>query len=80
MDFIFAILFIGSVVALILGLQNPSSVIRWGSKKSKGQVIIVYGLAAFIFLVLFIAASSPSQKKETTADEQKQDGQQERRL
>lgn len=41
-----------ALLALILGLINPSWVIRWGNKRTRFHVIFTYGLTTLLVLVI----------------------------
>lgn len=64
MSGLFAILFLLSLAALIIGLINPEKVIRHGEKKTRGEVLKVFGIATIIFAFLtgLTAPDSPEQK------------------
>ena len=47
-DFILIIVFF----VLIIGLIRPSIVIRWGSKKTRGRVLLYYGLGMILLTVI----------------------------
>lgn len=52
MQIFFGILFFISTAMLLLGIIKPPLVIRWGIVKNRGRVFLIYGLSAFLFLVL----------------------------
>ena len=62
----FGILFLLTFLALIVGLVKPSLVIRWGEIKTRGRVLLVYGVSMFIFMMLTGATApelTPEQKQ-----------------
>lgn len=63
MDNLFLILFLLSFVGLIVGLISPSSVIRWGNKRTRGRVFLTYGLAMVVFFILFGVTTPPVEKE-----------------
>lgn len=69
MDVVLALLIIGSLVAMVVGLVKPSAVIRWGDRKTRPMVLLVYG---GLFLALFVAMGMVGGKATpTTATPQK---------
>ncbi|OHB71305.1 MAG: hypothetical protein A2W23_00235 [Planctomycetes bacterium RBG_16_43_13] len=50
---IFLILFFLSFFLLVIGLIKPIMVILWGEKRTRGRVLIYYGISAIVFFVLF---------------------------
>ncbi|EJL46587.1 hypothetical protein PMI08_01082 [Brevibacillus sp. CF112] len=42
------------VLAILIGLTKPSLVVRWGKTRTRGKVLIQYGLSAILFFVLFV--------------------------
>ena len=50
---IFLILFFLSFFLLVIGLIKPIVVILWGEKRTRGRVLIYYGISAIVFFVLF---------------------------
>ncbi|MBA7490112.1 hypothetical protein ES702_00646 [subsurface metagenome] len=63
MENLFVVLFLLSFVGLIVGLVRPKLVIRWGSTRTRGRVILTYGLAMVIFLILLGATAPPATKQ-----------------
>jgi len=64
-DVIFFSLTFLALIGLIIGLIKPDKVIRWGEKKTRKQVALIYGTAIIIFFILFaIAISSPEKRGE----------------
>lgn len=69
MDVVLALLIIGSLVAMVVGLAKPSAVIRWGDRKTRPMVLLVYG---GLFLAFFVAMGMVGGKAvPTTATPQK---------
>lgn len=64
MQIVFTILSLISLLGLIIGLISPKVVIRWGEKKTRGQVFKIFGIL-FIVFVCIIGATTPSQEKKT---------------
>ena len=50
---IFLILFFLSFFLLVIGLIKPIMVILWGEKRTRGRVLIYYGIATVVFFILF---------------------------
>lgn len=42
------------VLAILIGLIKPSLVVRWGKTRTRGSVLLQYGLTAILFFVLFV--------------------------
>lgn len=61
-----------TLVVLVEGLINPRMVIRWGEKKTRGKVLMVYGSLFVVLFVAFIAAVPANDTKPTTAVPQTQ--------
>lgn len=51
-EILYEILFLLSFLAFILGMFDPCSVIKWGRKKNRKHVFLVYGVATIVFLIL----------------------------
>jgi len=69
MEYVFFLLYFFSIVALILGLIKPGIVVRWGNKQSRGRVLLIYGLSAFVFLVMFGITAPPIEElKDSSAE------------
>lgn len=65
MQTFFGILFFLNLLALIIGLVSPKSVIKWGSKRTRGRVFLTYGLPMVVFLNLTSVTGPPiEQEKE----------------
>lgn len=60
-----------TLVVLVEGLINPRMVIRWGEKKTRGKVLMVYGSLFVVLFVAFIAAAPANDTEPTTAVPQK---------
>lgn len=56
------ILLILSLVGLVVGLISPKLAIRWGSRRTRGRVLLTYGLAAVVFFILFGITAPPTQQ------------------
>ena len=69
----FTILILLSLVALVVGLINPKIVIKWGDKKTRGKVLLYYGLGAILFFVLFGISSDATKESETVVKEEKEE-------
>lgn len=75
MFILFFILIIVSFLALVVGLIKPALVIRWSSKKTRGEVLLLCGIAIIVFFVLSIITAPPSSKdgqKTTKVTEKRQ--------
>ena len=53
MENLFIVLFFLSLLGLIVGLVRPKLVIRWGNKRTRGRVILTYGLTTVVFIILY---------------------------
>ena len=62
-DVIFFLLTFLAFTGLIIGLIKPNKVIRWGEKKNRKQVVLIYGLAIIVFFILFVITISSPEKK-----------------
>ncbi|MGC8979535.1 hypothetical protein [Caldisericum sp.] len=60
---LFLALFLLSFLGLIVGLVSPKLVIRWGNKRTRGRVLLTYGLAMFVFFILFGITTNPTEQK-----------------
>ncbi len=56
------LLLILSLVGLVVGLISPKLAIRWGSRRTRGRVLLTYGLAAVVFFILFGIIAPPTQQ------------------
>jgi len=63
MENLFLVLFLISSWGLTVGLINPKLVIRWGSKRTRGRVILTYGVAMIVFLILFGVTAPPTERE-----------------
>ena len=68
-DFL-ALLFLLFCVCLLIGLIKPSLVIRWGEKKTRGKVLLIYGSAVFLTLVLFGILIPPESETQVNVNDQ----------
>lgn len=62
-DIIFFLLTLFALIGLVIGLIKPDKVIKWGEKKTRKQVALIYGVASVAFFILFAIAIPPSEKK-----------------
>ncbi|SFK75556.1 hypothetical protein SAMN03159341_101425 [Paenibacillus sp. 1_12] len=67
MSIVFFLLALLTIIALIIGLIRPKTIILWGTneKKTRKRVLLYYGLAVLVFFVAFVAtvpALSPEEK------------------
>ena len=51
-----------SLVGLIVGLISPRLTIRWGNRRTRGRVVLTYGLAVVVFFILFGVTTPPVQQ------------------
>lgn len=63
MYIIFLLLFVFSLFALIIGLVNPSLVIRWNDPKTKKRVALYYGFLLIISSML-LSVITPSAEEQ----------------
>lgn len=68
METFFGVLFFVSFLGLIIGLISPKLVIRWGRKRTRGQVLLIYGLATFVLLILYSVTVPPTIEKQEKVD------------
>lgn len=59
---LFLLLLLLSLAGLVVGLIRPKLVIRWGSRRTRGRVLLTYGLAAVVFFILFGITAPPTQQ------------------
>lgn len=59
------VLFLLALLGLIIGLIKPELVIRWGEKRTRGQVLLTYGLATLILFLLIGVTAPPTSELET---------------
>jgi len=53
LNIIFFLFAFFAFIALVVGLIKPNIVIKWGEKKTRKHVVLIYGTAFLIFFVLF---------------------------
>lgn len=58
----FGMLWLLSIVGLIIGLIKPSVAIRWGEKRRRKQVLLVY-IPLIIVLMILVGSTEDPQKK-----------------
>jgi len=63
MFIIFTIFWLVCLVALIIGLISPKTVIKWGTKKTRGQAALIYGISMVIFFILAGVTASPTEEQ-----------------
>lgn len=51
-EIFYEILFFISSLGLVIGMVNPGLVLLWTYKKTRIRVLLIYGTAMFIFLIL----------------------------
>lgn len=68
MDGFLLILFLLSFIGFILGLISPKIVIYWG-KKTRGQVLLFYGIATLVFFISFGLVSPSDSTKNSRSNE-----------
>lgn len=59
----FTILFLISLVALLIGLYKPALVIRWGQKRGRSRVLLIYGIITIIFFILVGITAPPDEEE-----------------
>jgi hypothetical protein len=62
MNTLFAILFLLSLIVLIIGLFKPPLVIKWGKRRDRKMVLLLYGISALIFFILVGVTLPPEEK------------------
>ena len=67
MSIVLSILFLACLIALVVGLIAPKTVIRWGidEKKTRKNVLKYYGIGAILVFTLFGVANSSEERKKT---------------
>ena len=65
------IMLFGSIafIAMFIGLIRPSLVVRWGEKRTRGRVLLYYGVG-FFALVILAGAVEPEEVKERRRQEE----------
>jgi hypothetical protein len=63
MNTLFVILFLLSCVVLIIGLFKPALVIKWGEKKNRKMVLLIYGSIVILFFILVGITLPPEQEE-----------------
>ena len=64
MEILFAVLTLLFLIAIIFGMINPTNVIFWGKKKTRGKVWVYYGLGLlFSLIMLSIALTTSSEDR-----------------
>ena len=65
-EIFYEILFFVSLLGLAIGLFNPKLVVLWGKTKTRLRVVLIYGTALIVFLVLIsIVVSMRNDRKKT---------------
>ncbi|MGR3320089.1 MAG: hypothetical protein ACUZ8O_16600, partial [Candidatus Anammoxibacter sp.] len=65
-EIFYEILFFISFLGLVIGLFDPKLVVLWGKTKTRLRVILIYGTALVVFLVLIsIVVSMRNDRKKT---------------
>jgi len=62
MSDLFMLLLLLSMVGLIVGLISPRRTIRWGNRRTRGRVVLTYGLAVVVFFILFGVTAPPAKQ------------------
>jgi len=63
LNIIFFLFAFFAFIALVIGLIKPNIVIKWGDKKTRKHVVLIYGTAILVFFVLSVITFSPIEKK-----------------
>ncbi|MHB8132433.1 MAG: hypothetical protein ACYDEX_26060 [Mobilitalea sp.] len=72
----FVMLLFLSIIVLVVGLIKPELVIRWGTVKTRGRVLLIFGLAAiacFIMIGVTAPPLTPEEKQARLEQQQKKD-------
>lgn len=59
MALVLFLLSFASLLLLLLGMIKPRLVVRWGQKRSRGRVLLFYGLSMIVCFVWFLAIIPP---------------------
>lgn len=62
MDVLLVLLILISLVAMVAGLIKPSLVIRWGEKKTRPRVLMVYSGLFIVFFMAFVMTMESNNK------------------
>ena len=65
---LFTFCLLTSFVAFIIGIIKPALVIRWGSKRTRGKALLIYGSLSLFSLVMIGVTTPPVEKKEKKVD------------
>lgn len=76
MDTLFFLLGFASLVLLVVGLIRPSLIVRWGSNRTRKPVVLIFGGATLVFLILFGITVEPQPKAQPTAEPKSEQQQQ----
>ena len=60
MDALLVLLGLASLIVMVVGLIKPALVIRWGEKKTRPRVLMIYG---GLFIVLLVALGMTGNSK-----------------
>jgi|GEM_PF-4074228 len=72
MSTLLSLLILVSLIAMVVGLVKPGLVIRWGEKKTRPRVLMIYGglfIVFFIALAIILPSNSGGVKLVTKAEE-----------
>jgi micrococcal nuclease len=70
-DDLFLLLCLLSILAIVVGLFAPKVVVRWGANRSRGRVLMYYGISAIVFFILFGATTDAKPTSTQQADKPK---------
>lgn len=63
MNDVLVLLGLGALIAMVVGLVKPGLVIRWGEKKTRPRVLMVYGGLFIVLLVALGMTGTPNSEK-----------------
>lgn len=66
MDVLLVLLGLGSLIAMVVGLIKPGLVIRWGEKKTRPRVLMIYG-GLFVVLLITLGMTGTSNSEKTSS-------------
>ncbi|QDR79606.1 hypothetical protein [Sporomusa termitida] len=68
MNTLLVILLLVSLIAMVVGLVKPGLVIRWGEKKTRPRVLVIYGGLFIVLLIVLGMTGSPNSEKASSPD------------
>lgn len=66
MDKVLALLILGCLIAMVVGLIKPGLVIKWGEKKTRPRVLMVYGGLFIVLLIALGMTGTPNSERDSS--------------